>query len=95
MAVNKWDLVADKQKKLKELRETLEERLAQVPGVALVAISAIAGRGLDKLMEAVFESYEVWNRRVSTPASQPLARARRWSGMRRPPPRAAASRSAS
>ena len=50
LAVNKWDLVADKQKTLKDLRETLEERLAQLPGVPLVAISALAGRGLDKLM---------------------------------------------
>ncbi|KAB2918468.1 MAG: ribosome biogenesis GTPase Der [Hyphomicrobiaceae bacterium] len=67
VAVNKWDLVQDKQRKLKELRETLEERLAQLPDVPLVAISAIAGRGLDKLMQAVLDSYDIWNRRVSTP----------------------------
>ncbi|MET0653886.1 MAG: ribosome biogenesis GTPase Der [Hyphomicrobiaceae bacterium] len=67
VAVNKWDLVPDKQKKLKELRETLDGRLAQLPGVQMIAISAIAGRGLDKLMKAVFDSYEMWNRRVSTP----------------------------
>jgi GTP-binding protein len=67
VAVNKWDLVPDKQKKLKELRETLDGRLAQLPGVQMIAISAIAGRGLDKLMKAVFDSYEIWNRRVSTP----------------------------
>ncbi|HJZ43212.1 MAG TPA: ribosome biogenesis GTPase Der [Hyphomicrobiaceae bacterium] len=67
IAVNKWDLVADKQKRLKELREEVAERLAQVPGVALVAISAIAERGLDKLMGAVLGAYEVWNRRVPTP----------------------------
>jgi GTPase len=67
VAVNKWDLVPDKQKKLKELRETLDERLAQLPGVAMIAISAMAGRGLDRLMKAVFDTYEVWNRRVSTP----------------------------
>jgi GTP-binding protein len=67
LAVNKWDLVTDQQKKLKELRETVEERLAQVAGVPLVAISALAGRGLDKLMTAVFRSYEIWNRRVPTP----------------------------
>jgi GTPase len=67
IAVNKWDLVADKQKKLKELRETAAERLAQVPDVPLVAISALAERGLDKLMGAVLETYEVWNRRVPTP----------------------------
>jgi GTP-binding protein len=67
IAVNKWDLVPDKQKKLKELRETADERLAQIVGVPVVAISALAGRGLDKLMAAVFRSYETWNRRVSTP----------------------------
>jgi GTP-binding protein len=68
IAVNKWDLVADKQKKLRELRESVDERLAQVAGVPLVAISALAGHGLDKLMAAVARSYEIWNRRVPTPA---------------------------
>jgi GTP-binding protein len=67
VAVNKWDLVEDKQKKLKELRETLGERLAQVPGVALVPLSALSGRGVDKLSKAVLEAYDTWNRRVSTP----------------------------
>jgi GTP-binding protein len=67
VAVNKWDLVVDKQRRLKELRETLEDRLAQVPGVSLVAISALAGLGLDRLMSEVFRSYEAWNRRVPTP----------------------------
>ena len=55
VAVNKWDLVPDKQKKLKELRETLDERLAQLPGIPMIAISALAGSGLDRLMEAVFK----------------------------------------
>jgi GTP-binding protein len=68
IAVNKWDLVADKQKRLKELRATVAESLAQVPGVALVPISALAEAGLDKLLRAVLAAYEVWNRRVPTPA---------------------------
>jgi GTP-binding protein len=67
IAVNKWDLVSDKQKKLKELREFIEDRLAQVAGISLVAISAIADLGLDRLMSEVFRSYEIWNRRVPTP----------------------------
>jgi GTPase len=67
VAVNKWDLVADKQRALKALRETLGERLAQVPGVPLVTLSALSGRGLDRLEAAVFAAYERWNRRVPTP----------------------------
>jgi GTP-binding protein len=66
VAVNKWDLVEDKQKTLKELRETLNERLSQVPGVTLVPLSALSGRGVDKLAKAVLDAYDSWNRRVPT-----------------------------
>src|SRR5262249_55591092 len=51
----------------KEIRETAAEKLAQVRGVPLVTLSALSGAGLDRLIEAVLDSYEVWNRRVSTP----------------------------
>jgi GTPase len=68
VAVNKWDLVTDKQKRLKQLRETLDESLAQLPGVPMIAISALAGRGLEPLMQSVFASYAAWNRRVPTPS---------------------------
>ncbi len=68
IAVNKWDLVEDKQKTLKEMREGLADRLSQVPGVALVPISALGGRKLDKLSSAVLAAYDTWNRRVPTAA---------------------------
>jgi GTP-binding protein len=68
VAVNKWDLVAEKQKVQKDLREMLGLRLSQLPGVPLVMLSALAGQGLPKLEAAVFQSYERWNRRVPTPA---------------------------
>jgi GTP-binding protein len=67
VALNKWDLITDKQKKLKDLRETAQEKLTEVPGVSMVPISALGERGLDKLMSAVFASYAIWNKRVSTP----------------------------
>jgi GTPase len=67
VAVNKWDLVEDKAKALRELKETVGNSLAQVPGVALVTISARGERGLDQLMAAIVKTYDTWNRRVSTP----------------------------
>ncbi len=68
IAVNKWDLMEDKQKLEKELRATLAQRLSQVPGVALVPISALSGRGLDRLAKAVLDAYDAWNRRIPTAA---------------------------
>ena len=51
IAINKWDLVEDKQKLLKDLREALADRLAQVPGVALVPLSALSGRGIEQAVD--------------------------------------------
>lgn len=67
IAVNKWDLIEEKQKRLQDLREMVAASLAQLPGVALVPISALGESGFDKLMRAVREAYEVWNRRIPTP----------------------------
>ncbi len=66
VAVNKWDLVEDKQRRLKELRETLAERLSQVSGVVLVPVSALSGRGLERLGPAILAAYDTWNRRITT-----------------------------
>ncbi|MBS0252965.1 MAG: ribosome biogenesis GTPase Der [Proteobacteria bacterium] len=67
VAVNKWDLVEEKQKTLRELKKTVAESLAQVPDVPFVAISARSESGLDQLMTAISKVYATWNRRVSTP----------------------------
>lgn len=66
IGLNKWDLVADKQGLLAELKEKAHHLLAQVRGVEIVPLSGLAGEGLDRLMQAVFRAYEIWNRRVST-----------------------------
>ena len=34
----------------------------------LVAVSGLTGEGLDRLMQAIVDAYEVWNRRVPTSA---------------------------
>lgn len=72
IGLNKWDLVADKQGLLAELKEKAGYLLAQVRGVPIVPLSGLAGEGIDRLMQAVMQAYEVWNRRVST------ARINRW-----------------
>ncbi|MBU2531416.1 MAG: ribosome biogenesis GTPase Der, partial [Alphaproteobacteria bacterium] len=66
IAINKWDLVAEKQSQLKVLRDTVSQKLAQVPGVKVVTVSALAERGLDQLMAAIIEAHEIWNKRIGT-----------------------------
>ena len=66
IAVNKWDLVEDKSRRAKEIREAVDDTLAQVKGVPVVFLSALGARGLDKLMDAVLEQEKVWNRRIGT-----------------------------
>ena len=66
VAINKWDLVDDPRAMRREYGLKLEELLPQVRGAALVALSALTGRGAERLMPAVVESYERWNRRIGT-----------------------------
>ncbi len=68
IAVNKWDVEPEKQQKLRDLRESFERLLPQLRGAPLVTVSALTGRGLDRLHDAILRSYEVWNRRVPTAA---------------------------
>ena len=83
IAVNKWDLVEDKNKTLAELREACERLLPQLRGVPLVTISGLQGRNIDRLMQAVFAAERAWNTHIST------SRLNRWlAGMTEshPPP---------
>lgn len=67
VAVNKWDLVEDRETAMRNLREKLGRLLPQAPGVPIVALSALTGSGLRKLMPAVTSVYVDWNARVKTP----------------------------
>ena len=66
LAVNKWDLETNKQKKIENLREAFERLLPQLKGAPLVTISAKTGRGLPQLRSAILSAYRVWNSRIST-----------------------------
>jgi GTPase len=66
IAINKWDIAADKKVLFEGISTALDEGLAQVRGVPLVSISAVSGKGIDDLMEAAFEVRDAWSRRVTT-----------------------------
>ncbi|MEE2968750.1 MAG: ribosome biogenesis GTPase Der [Pseudomonadota bacterium] len=66
IAVNKWDIVKDRDSVLRQLFDRLERSLPQVRGIPVVPLSALTGAGTDKLLPAVFKGYETWNRRIPT-----------------------------
>ncbi len=66
IALNKWDLVDDRQETLKEMMLQAQEAISQVKGLKVIPVSGETGEGLDKLMEAVLEVHQAWNRRIPT-----------------------------
>lgn len=85
IVVNKWDTVESPQDKLRELKLELERLLPQVRGLPIVTLSALTGRGTEKLMPAIERVHALWNTRVST------AKLNRWledAVARHPPPAA-------
>lgn len=68
IAVNKWDLADKKPGAIGKLKRQAEEKLTQLKGVPVVAVSGLTGEGLDRLMQTILDAYEVWNRRIATSA---------------------------
>ncbi len=72
IAINKWDLIEDKNETLAALKEACERLLPQLRGIPMVTLSGLQGRNIDKLMAAIFKIERSWNSHVST------ARLNRW-----------------
>jgi GTPase len=68
IAVNKWDLKEKTAGAIGKLRVQADEKLTQLKGVPLVAVSGLTGEGLDRLMQAIMDAYEIWNKRIPTSA---------------------------
>lgn len=66
LAISKSDLVKDQQGFVTRMREEADDRLSQVKGAPVVLVSGLTGEGLDRLVRAVQQAHEVWNRRVAT-----------------------------
>ena len=88
LGLSKWDLVEEKQKTLKAVMSDLEDVLPEIRGVPVVTLSAKQERGLDKLLQAVMEAMERWNRRI------PTSQVNRWleTAIERNPPPAPSGR---
>jgi GTP-binding protein len=68
VALNKWDLIADPNATMAEVRRVLTDQLADAKGAPCVPLSALTGRSVDKLLPAVVAAHERWDRRVPTSA---------------------------
>jgi GTP-binding protein len=68
VAINKWDVAEDASSLFNGIRAALDEGLAQLKGVPLLAVSAMTGKGLDQMLAAAFDLREQWSRRVPTAA---------------------------
>ncbi|MBS0476596.1 MAG: ribosome biogenesis GTPase Der [Proteobacteria bacterium] len=66
VAINKWDVAEDASALFNGIRAALDEGLAQVKGLPLLAVSARTGKGLDQMLKAAFEVRAAWSKRVPT-----------------------------
>jgi GTPase len=73
IAINKWDVAGhtgheDASSLFNGIKGALDDGLAQVRGLPLLAVSAKTGKGLDQMIGAAFELRDSWSKRVSTAA---------------------------
>lgn len=66
IALNKWDIIDNQKEVLKALKERMFESLQQVKDIPVLTISAKTGFGFAPMMQAVFKTYTLWNKRVPT-----------------------------
>lgn len=83
VALNKWDLVAEPDATIRAAREAATRLVPQAAGVRVMPVSALSGRGIDRLIDTVSEAVAMWSARIST------GRLNRWlegALTRHPPP---------
>jgi GTPase len=66
IALSKWDVIEDRGARLSRLREDARRLLPQVRGAPVIAVAGATGEGVDRLMAAIVQVHEVWNKRIAT-----------------------------
>lgn len=66
LALNKWDLIENRGRQYKKLREMADQHLPQLKGAPLIPLSGLAGEGLTALVDAALALEQRWSSRLST-----------------------------
>jgi len=85
LVFNKWDLISDRTRRRAELEEQVAEGLKFLHQAPVVFLSALTGRGVQRLFPAMDQLHRAFRRRTSTGE---LNRVLRDAWARRPPPAA-------
>ncbi len=65
-ALNKWDIIENKHNIMNETIKIVESSLPNLKGCPIVPISALNGKNIDKLMQAVFDVFKAWDSHIVT-----------------------------
>ena len=65
VALNKWDLVTDQEKR-DEIRTRIEDRLVFIGYAPVLQISALTGKNVDRVWKAVDKAYDNFSGQIST-----------------------------
>lgn len=65
-ALNKWDIIENKHNIMNETIKIVENSLSALKGCPIVPISALNGKNIDKLMQAVFDVFKDWDSHIVT-----------------------------
>ena len=66
IAINKWDIVNQKQNKFKIISERINRSFPDLKKLPLLKLSGLNGLGLDKLIKEIQNIYQKWNKRIPT-----------------------------
>ena len=65
-ALNKWDLIENKHELINNAIKLIEENIPDLRRCPIIPISALNGKNIDKLMDAVFMVFNSWNKHINT-----------------------------
>ena len=83
IAINKWDVAEGASDLFNGIRAALDDGLAQVRGVPLLAVSARTGKGIDELIATGFAIREAWSKRACRPPRSTAGSTMRFRPIRR------------